>query len=70
MPAKSLEDLLKSTPSTVDLLRNQQTGPNVYPGVPGEYSNWRDEQQAWQKSAVLFNQTYHMADLLVEGPMR
>ena len=23
---------------------------------------------AWQKTAVLFNQSYHMADLAVEGP--
>ena len=33
-----------------------------------EYTNWRDEQMAWQKTAVLFNQSYHMADLAVEGP--
>ncbi len=52
----------------VELLRNQQTGPNVYPGVPAEYTNWRDEQQAWQNTCVLFNQSYHMADLAVEGP--
>ena len=54
--------------SPVELLRNQQTGPNVYPGVPAEYTNWRDEQRAWQKTCVLFNQSYHMADLAVEGP--
>ena len=52
----------------VELLRNSQTGPNVYPGVPAEYTNWRDEQQAWQNTGVLFNQSYHMADLAVEGP--
>ena len=67
MAAKSLEDVLQSAKSPVDLLRNQQTGPNVYPGVPAEYTNWRDEQKAWQQSCVLFNQSYHMADLLVEG---
>jgi syringate O-demethylase len=64
----SLEALLRSTDDIVELLRNQQVGPNVYPGVPSEYTNWRDEQQAWQKTCVLFNQSYHMADLLVEGP--
>ena len=64
---KSLEDLLQTT-NPVDLLRNQQTGPNVYPGVPPEYTNWRDEQEAWQKTCVLFNQSYHMVDLAVEGP--
>jgi syringate O-demethylase len=68
MNPKSLEDVLNAAPSTVELLRNQQTGPNAYPGVPAEYSNWRDEQRAWQETCVLFNQSYHMADLLVEGP--
>jgi syringate O-demethylase len=68
MNPKSLEDVLNAAQSPVELLRNQQTGPNAYPGVPGEYSNWRDEQRAWQETCVLFNQSYHMADLLVEGP--
>jgi glycine cleavage system aminomethyltransferase T len=68
MSSKSLEDLLKTVKTPVDLLRNQQTGPNAYPGVPAEYTNWRDEQKAWQQTCVLFNQSYHMADLEVEGP--
>ena len=51
MAADSLEALLQSAGSIVELLRNQQTGPNVYPGVPAEYTNWRDEQWAWQHSA-------------------
>jgi glycine cleavage system aminomethyltransferase T len=67
MTKKSLEDLLQGK-NPVDVLRNSQAGPNVYPGVQAEYTNWRDEQQAWQKTAVLFNQSYHMADLAVEGP--
>ena len=68
MTAASLEDLLRGSKSVTALLYNQQTGPNVYPGVPAEYTNWRDEQEAWQKTCVLFNQSYHMADLIVEGP--
>jgi syringate O-demethylase len=68
MSHKSLEDVIQAAGSPVALLRNQQTGPNVYPGVPPEYTNWRDETRAWQKTCVLFNQSYHMADLLVEGP--
>jgi syringate O-demethylase len=63
----SLEALLQASGNVVDLLRNQQVGPNVYPGVPAEFTNWRDEQRAWQETCVLFNQSYHMADLLVEG---
>ena len=65
---KSLEDLIQASGNPVDLLRNSPSGPNVYPGVPPEFTNWRDEQQAWQKTCVLFNLSFHMADLLVEGP--
>ncbi|MBB4640747.1 syringate O-demethylase [Rhizorhapis suberifaciens] len=65
---KNLDEVLTGAGNIVELLRNQQTGPNVYPGVPAEYSNWRDEQWGWQHSAVLFNQSYHMVDLAVEGP--
>jgi syringate O-demethylase len=68
MRAKNLEDLIKAAGNPVDMLRNSQTGPNVYPGVPPEFTNWRDEQQAWQQSCVLFNLSFHMADLAVEGP--
>jgi glycine cleavage system aminomethyltransferase T len=68
MADRSFEDLLERVGNPVDLLRNSQAGPNVYPGVPAEYTNWRDEQTAWQKTCVLFNQSYHMADLAVEGP--
>jgi glycine cleavage system aminomethyltransferase T len=64
----SLEAILASCGDIVDMLRNQQVGPNVYPGVPAEFSNWRDEQRAWAQSCVLFNQSYHMAELMVEGP--
>lgn len=66
--ANNLQEVLDGAGNTVDFLRNQQAGPNVYPGVPAEYSNWRNEQRAWAKTAVLFNQSYHMVELMVEGP--
>ncbi len=68
MTGESLNTLLDQSGNIVELLRNQQTGPNAYPGVPAEYSNWRDEQRGWAQSCVLFNQSYHMVDLAVEGP--
>jgi vanillate/3-O-methylgallate O-demethylase len=52
----------------VNLLRNSQIGAYVYPVVPAEYSNWRDEQRAWRETAVLFDQSHHMANVYVEGP--
>jgi glycine cleavage system aminomethyltransferase T len=68
MSVKSLEDLLRATGSAVKLLRNSQTGPYVYPVVPPEYTNWRDEQRGWAETCVLFNQSYHMTDMYVRGP--
>ncbi|MGH8315188.1 MAG: syringate O-demethylase [Steroidobacterales bacterium] len=68
MTSKSLEDVIKAAGNAVTLLRNSQTGPYVYPVVASEYSNWRDEQRAWQETCVLYNQSYHMTDMYVEGP--
>jgi vanillate/3-O-methylgallate O-demethylase len=68
MSHKNLESLLKSSGNTVEMLRNSQLGAYVYPVVPSEFSNWRDEQRAWRESAVLFDQTHHMAELTVRGP--
>lgn len=66
--AQSLEALLKGQSSTVDLLRNSQVGAYVYPVVPSEFSNWRLEQQGWRETAVLFDQSHHMAEITVRGP--
>src|ERR1044072_3007204 len=67
MSQQSLEQLLQGK-NPVDLVRNSQIGAYVYPVVPSEYTNWRDEQRAWRDSAVLFDQSHHMAELLVTGP--
>jgi syringate O-demethylase len=68
MSSRSLEDLIQASGNPVDMLRNLQAGPNPYPGVPPEFTNWRDEQEAWQRTCVLFTLSYHMAELTVEGP--
>ena len=68
MRAKSLEDLLKTVRSPVELLRNSQIGPYAFPVVPSEFSNWRDEQRAWRETCALFDQSHHMTDLYLEGP--
>ena len=67
MDHKSLEELIQAVGNPVKLLRNSQTGPYVYPVVPSEFSNWRDEQRAWQQTCVLYNQSYHMTDMYVQG---
>jgi len=68
MSHRCLEDLLQAAGGAAKLLRNSQSGPYVYPVVPPEYSNWRDEQRAWQQTCVLYNQSYHMTDMYVQGP--
>ena len=68
MSPKSLADAVRAAGSPVELARNSQIGPYVYPAVPGEFSNWRDEQVAWRETCALFDQSHHMTDLYVEGP--
>ena len=63
----SLEAKLQAHPSPVEMLRHAQVGGYDFP-FPGQYTNWRDEQEAWQKSVVLFDQSFHMTDVYFEGP--
>lgn len=68
MSRQSLESLLQGAGNTVALLRNSQIGAYVYPVVPSEFSNWRSEQRGWRETAVLFDQSHHMAEITVSGP--
>jgi vanillate/3-O-methylgallate O-demethylase len=68
MTHRSLEDRLHEVGDPVEMTRNSQIGPYVYPAVPAEFSNWRDEQVAWRETCALFDQSHHMTDLTVEGP--
>ena len=65
---QNLEGSLRKSGNTVELLRNSQIGAYVYPVVPTEFSNWRTEQQAWRDTAVLFDQSHHMAEITIKGP--
>ena len=68
MSAQSLQDLIDAAGNPVDLVRNSQIGPYVYPKVPSEFSNWRDEQHAWRDTCCLFDQSHHMTDMYIKGP--
>ena len=63
----SLEAKLQQYSSPVEMLRNAPTGGYQFPDKP-EYTNWRDEQEAWQNSVVFFDQSFHMKDVYFEGP--
>ena len=67
MTKLSLEQRIQQIGNPVEMLRNSQAGAYVFPIAP-EFSNWRDEQEAWRQTAILFDQSYHMTDLYVEGP--
>jgi vanillate/3-O-methylgallate O-demethylase len=68
MTYSSLEEKLQAAGNPVEMLRNSPIGAYVYPVVAPEFSNWRDEQRAWRESAVLYDQSHHMAELDVRGP--
>ena len=68
MSFASLEEKLQAVGSAVTMARDSQIGPYVYPAVPAEFSNWRDEQVAWRETSALFDQSHHMLDLQIEGP--
>lgn len=64
----SLTDAIAQHANPVEMLRNSKIGMYVYPVVAPEFSNWRDEQKAWRDTVVLYDQTHHMDELIVEGP--
>lgn len=63
----SLQDRIDRAGGALEMLRNSQIGQYVFP-VAAEFSNWRDEVEAWHNTAVLLDQSHHMTDLYVEGP--
>jgi vanillate/3-O-methylgallate O-demethylase len=67
-PRKNLEHRIGETGSAVSLLRSSNLGPYVFPGIPHEFTNWRDEVTAWKDSVALLEQSYHMTELHLVGP--
>lgn len=66
--AKNLEQAIAEAGSPHTLLWESQSPPIVSTPVTPEFSNWRDEQLAWRRTSVLFDQSHHMADLNLKGP--
>lgn len=64
----SLEKAIRQAGNPVKLLWNSQTPPSVVPRLAPEFSNWRDEQLAWRRTAVIYDQSHHMVDLNLKGP--
>lgn len=67
MAFTSLEDKIAHFGDPVTMLRTAPHGHYVFP-FQAQYTNWRDEQDAWGQTAVLFDQSFHMDDMYFEGP--
>ena len=68
MTNQSLEDLIQTVDSPVDLLRSQGRGAFGFPNVPDEHTNWIEEQRAWREKCSFADQSHHMVDYWVDGP--
>lgn len=66
--AKNLEEAIAEAGSPHTLLWESQSPPIVSTPVTPEFTNWRDEQLAWRRTAVLFDQSHHLADFNFQGP--
>ncbi|MFD1718398.1 aminomethyl transferase family protein [Georgenia deserti] len=65
---RNLEEAIAEAGNPVTLLWESQTPPSVVPRVVPEFRNWRDEQLAWRRTAVIYDQSHHMVDLNIKGP--
>ena len=64
---ESVSEAIDRTGSAVELLRNAQSRPTIFPVTP-EFTNWRSEQLSWRTSVALLDQSHHMTDLFISGP--
>lgn len=67
MTSETLQDKIDRFGSAAEMLRNNPGGRFQFPIAP-EFSNWRDEQDAWRKTVVLQDMSFHMTEVHVEGP--
>jgi glycine cleavage system aminomethyltransferase T len=65
MPDRTLQDALDSAESPVELLRD--LGLARFTDLPDEFTNWIEEQRAWQEGVAFADQSYHMTDLRIDG---
>ena len=63
----SLQQMIDNAGSPAKLLQNAQTGAFEFP-VQSMWSNLIDESEAWRKSAIMFDQSFHMTELRITGP--
>lgn len=75
MTGESLQQLIDSTPDLVEYFYNDAPAPHFSRAgtaktgafIPPAFTNWRDEQNAWQETAALLHQSHHMPELFLDG---
>lgn len=65
---KNLQDAIADAGSAQALLWESRTPATVIARLVPEFTNWRDEQLAWRRTSVLFDQSHHMWNLNIKGP--
>jgi vanillate/3-O-methylgallate O-demethylase len=66
--AASLQARMNAAGGAINLLRSAPLGRYVFPKIPPEFSNFRDEARAWKTGAAMLEQSYHMCELHLRGP--
>jgi vanillate/3-O-methylgallate O-demethylase len=64
---QSLEDRISAIGSAYRMLYDSPVLPFAFP-LASEFTNWRDEQDAWRTRAAFQDMSFHMFNLVVEGP--
>jgi vanillate/3-O-methylgallate O-demethylase len=64
---RNLESKLQRIGNPIQMLRHGPVRRFRFP-YPDQHTNWQDEQEAWMKTAVLFDQSHHMTDVYFKGP--
>lgn len=68
VPAATLQSLMDAAGGPVNMLRSAPLGRYVFPKIPPEFTNFRDEVRAWKDRVALLEQSYHMCELHLRGP--
>jgi vanillate/3-O-methylgallate O-demethylase len=64
---QTLEDRIAEAGSAAAMLYGSQDQTVTFP-LPAEFTNWRDEQDAWHTAAAFQDMSFHMYELVVAGP--
>jgi vanillate/3-O-methylgallate O-demethylase len=65
---ETLEQKIRRVGNPARMLRSNPTGYYAFPNILPERTSWQDEQEAWKKTAILYDQSWHMTDVYFDGP--